>query len=387
MGNGTWKIARSRGHSNLPITIVAALGIVVVLLGKAQSTLFDRARAQISDWMAPSLEVARAPLSGFERWMGSFGEIFTVYRENLKLKEENAQLRQWENAAVVLDERVKRYQLLMHAVPDPELSSVLAQVIGRSSRPFQQTMILDAGRANNVKPGQAVVDARGMIGRIYISGERTSWVILLTDLNSRIPVMIEPGNIQAIMAGDNSSSPAIEVLSWNAHLKGGEQIVSSGDGSLLPPGLAIGTVSGSNNAWRVSLLADPGSSQDVSILDYRRPIEDLPTPTPADLPATAAGLAPATAAGLAPATAAPLAPPGAVTQAEPTPVASPGPAPMLKPSMLMTPRTAAAHASRSASEAVSDTPDSGAPDSSTNPDAEAAGQQPDSGATPEQDNQ
>ena len=77
--------------------------------------------------------------------------------------------------------------------PIPTLNAVLARVIGRASRPFLQTMILDAGKQNSVKPGQAVMDARGMIGRIYLAGEHTSWVILLTDLNSRIPVTIEPG--------------------------------------------------------------------------------------------------------------------------------------------------------------------------------------------------
>src|SRR5580700_2851815 len=187
MANGTWKMSRSRGYAQLP------LGIVVV----------------------------REPLGNFGRWVDSAGEVFTVYRENLKLKEENARLRQWRNVAVVLQERVRRYQLLLHAIPDPELSSVMAQVIGRSSRPFQQTMILDAGKSNGVKPGQAVVDSRGMIGRIFIAGDHTSWVILLTDLNSRIPVTIEPGNIQAIMAGDNSSEPSIEVVSQRAQIQPG----------------------------------------------------------------------------------------------------------------------------------------------------------------------
>ena len=293
MANGTFKISRNRGHAQVPLTIVAALALVIVLLGKAQSTAFEKARAHIADWMAPALEVARAPVDGFGRWIRSIGDIFVVYNENLKLKEENARLRQWQNAAVVLDERVKRYQLLLHAVPDPELSSVLARVIGRSNRPFQQTMIVDAGRADGAKPGQAVVDARGMIGRIYIAGQHTAWIILLTDLNSRIPVTIEPGNIQAIMAGDNSSSPSIEIESWHAHLKGGEQVVSSGDGSLLPAGLAIGSIRGTSGNWRVSLLADPAASQDVEVLDYKRPVESLPAPAPSDLPATAAGLAPA----------------------------------------------------------------------------------------------
>ncbi len=294
MANGTWRIAR-RGNAQLPLAIVAAIAIALLLIGKAQSSLFDRARSHVTDLMAPALETVRQPLASVDRWMGSVGAIFTVYQENLRLKEENARLRQWRNAAVVLQSRVQRYQLLLHAIPDPELSSVLARVIGRANRPFVETMIVDAGSGNGVKPGQAVVDARGMIGRIFVTGQRTAWIILLTDLNSRIPITIEPGNIQAIMAGDNSPTPSIEIVSQNATIKPGYQVVSSGDGSLLPPGLPIGTIVGDPaiGAFRVSLLADAASSQDVEIIDFKHPPETPPSPN--DLPATAAGLAPAAA--------------------------------------------------------------------------------------------
>ncbi len=294
MANGTWRIAR-RGNAQLPLAIVAALAVALILIGKAQSALFDSARAKVTDFLAPVLEVVRTPLADLNRTMGSIGEIFTVYQENLRLKEENARLRQWRNTAVVLQDRVRRYQLLLHAIPDPELSSVMARVIGRASHPFLETMILDAGKAQGVKPGQAVVDARGMIGRIFITGDHTAWVILLTDLNSRIPVTIEPGNIQAIMAGDNSAAPAIEIVSQNATLKPGDQVVSSGDGSLLPPGLPIGTIASdaTTGGFRVSLLADSASSQDVEIIDFKHPPEQPPPASKSDLPATAAGLAPA----------------------------------------------------------------------------------------------
>ena len=87
-----WKIAR-RTNAQLPLLIVIALAIVLVLLGKAQSGLFDRARAHATDWMAPVLEKVRAPVAGFDRWAGSLTEIFSVYQQNLKLKEENARLR------------------------------------------------------------------------------------------------------------------------------------------------------------------------------------------------------------------------------------------------------------------------------------------------------
>src|SRR5580704_9762110 len=297
MANGTWKIAR-RGNAQLPLVIVVALAVVLVLLGKAQAGLFDRARMRITDWMQPMLEMVHAPVQIFNRWTGSADELFRVYQENLVLKDENARLRQWRNVAVVMQGRVQHYQSLLHAVPDPDVNSVLAHVIGRASRPFLETMILDAGSGQNVKPGEAVVDARGMIGRIYLAGTRTSWVILLTDLNSRIPVTIAPSvgdnktNTQAIMTGDNTAQPGLDTLASTVVLHTGDQVVSSGDGGLLPPGLPIGTVVATTAGYRVALLADAASAQDVEVLAFRKPPETLPIATDAQLPAVAAGLKP-----------------------------------------------------------------------------------------------
>ena len=317
-----WKIAR-RSNAQLPLVIVIALAVVLVLLGRAQSGLFDQARARLTDLMAPPLEVARAPLRGFDRFMGSITEIFTVYKQNLQLKEENARLRQWRNVAIVLQGRVNRYQSLLHAVPDPKLNSVLARVIGRASRPFLQTMILDAGKRHKVMPGQAVMDARGMIGRIYLTGQRTSWVILLTDLNSRVPVTIASvgghGNVQAMMTGDNTVQPILGMVSRIENLRAGDQVVSSGDGGFLPAGLPIGTVVEDRGIWRVTLLADPASSQDVEVLNFSQPPEALPPA--AQLPAEAAGqkpqAPPVTAAPPAPVAAKPATPATAETRQAP----------------------------------------------------------------------
>jgi rod shape-determining protein MreC len=293
MANGSWRIARTRGGVRLPLVIVAVLAVALILIGKAQTSLFDRARANVSDWMSPILKTTAEPLDTFGRWWGSIGEIFTVYQRNLELKEQNAKLMRWQSKAVELDERLKRYKLLLNAVPDPVLSSKVARVIGRANHPFLQTMILDAGRQQGIKPGQAVIDARGMIGRIFLTGEHTAWVIPLTDLNSRIPVTILPGNAQAIMAGDNSRSPVIETLSQGVELKPGDEVLSSGDGDLLPPDLAIGVIVKYGHEYRVALFADQFSAQDVEIIDFKQPPEKLPAPGPGDLPVTAAGLPPA----------------------------------------------------------------------------------------------
>jgi rod shape-determining protein MreC len=283
--------------------VLFALAVALVLIGKAQSSLFDRARARVTDWVAPELSWAHRPFDAASQWWAGLSEGYGVYQENVRLKEENARLKQWQTVAVTLDARVKRYQLLLHAVPDAALSSVMAHVIGRAKRPFIETMILDAGKANGVKPGQAVIDTRGMIGRIFLAGEHTSWVILLSDLNSRIPVAIEPGHAQAILTGDNATAPALETLAQGAVVHPGDQVISSGDGGILPPGLPIGTVIADNGGFRVALLADSASSQEVEVVDFKNPVEMPPTPTKSDLPVSAAGLPPAVPPQPAPAAA------------------------------------------------------------------------------------
>ena len=292
MANGTWKIARGKGSPQLSIAIVTVLAAALVVLGRAQSPMFNNMRTYFSDAAAPMLEAARVPADAVGEWVRGIDGFFVVYRQNQELKRENARLRQWRNAALVLQQRLKRYQLLLNAVPDPSLSAVTAHVIGRANRPFLDTIILDAGKVQGIKPGEAVVDARGMIGRVYLIGKHTAWVILLTDLSSRIPVAIEPGHIEAILLGDNTATPALELSKPGIVLKVGQEIVTSGDGGLLPAGLPVGSVVWDGSEFRAGLLADATSADDVRILDLRTPPEQPPMPNAGDLPVSAAGLPP-----------------------------------------------------------------------------------------------
>ena len=292
MVNGSLRAGRGRSGAQISLAVCAALACVLLFLGRVQPTLFDHARAYASDHLAPVLEAVRAPLRGIEHSAGSLADVFHVYQVNLKLKDENARLRKWQNLALALQQRLKRYQLLLNAVPDPQIGSVTAHVIGRASRPFLNTMIVDAGRRQQIKPGEAVVDDRGLIGRIFVTGDHTSWVILLTDMNSRIPVSIQPGNVQAMLTGDNSGAPLLVVSAQGARLRDGQQVVTSGDGELLPAGLAVGKTYWDGSDFRAALFANAGRSDDVRVLDLQLTAEKPPAPTAKDLPVTAAGLPP-----------------------------------------------------------------------------------------------
>jgi rod shape-determining protein MreC len=120
------------------------------------------------------------------------------------------------------------------------------------------------------------------------------------------------------MAGDNSAAPLIEVSGQGVHLYSGQQIVTSGDGALLPAGLSVGKVFWDGSDFRAGLYADAGHSDDVRVLDLKLPAEGLPSVSARDLPVSAAGLAPLTP------------PPPKITQPASQPAASataPSPAP------------------------------------------------------------
>jgi rod shape-determining protein MreC len=178
-------------------------------------------------------------------------------------------------------------------VPEEVMPSITARVIGESNRPFVKTMILNAGTEHGVRKGQAVADDRGLIGRIYLTGERTSWVILLTDLSSRVPVMIESSQRRAILAGDNTPTPALDLdlaggTATPDTAKPGDRVLSTGDGGLLPAGVPVGVVIEEGGDLRVALFA-ANAGDFVRVLEYGVPA-----------PPTAAGNAAPASLGLRP---------------------------------------------------------------------------------------
>jgi rod shape-determining protein MreC len=231
----------------------------------------------------------RAPLVALENWVESLGTMFSVYQENLDLKRENAELRRWQDVALSLENRVRRYEQLLNAVPEEVMPSITARVIGESNRPFVKTMILNAGTEHGVRKGQAVADDRGLIGRIYLTGERTSWVILLTDLSSRVPVVIESSQRRAILSGDNTPAPVLDLdlaggTATPETAKPGDRVLSTGDGGLLPAGVPVGVVVADGRDVRVSLFAASAGDY-VRVLEYGLPAPPSAggNPTPASL--------------------------------------------------------------------------------------------------------
>ena len=299
MANGTWKIARNRGSAQLPLVIVVVLAIVLVLVGRAQTSAV-RPRARECHRLDGADARKRARAAARLRALGRLRER-NPFPSIRKISSSRTKMRGFVSGKMrrsSLQDRLKHYRgdVPRGAQSRPEFRD-RARDRPRASRPFLETMILDAGKTNGVKPGEAVIDARGMIGRIFISpGCGTSYgSFSLTDLSSRVPVSIVPGNVQkAILAGDDTPMPLLDALSPNVTVKQGDQVISSGDGGVccrkaFPSG-ARGR--GRQRACGSRCSPMPHRARMSRYSDFRKPPEQLPA-AQNELPAKAAGLAPA----------------------------------------------------------------------------------------------
>ncbi|MGB6086974.1 rod shape-determining protein MreC [Parvibaculum sp.] len=250
------------------LTLAAAL----LLLGRAETYVFDRARQVVTDLAAPLLEVASRPVAATRRLIERTDEYAYVFDENERLRAENARLLAWKEEALKLQAKVARYEALLNVQVDPSIEYVSGRVVSDSGGPFIDTVLVNVGREQGVRSGLAVIDSDGLVGRIVATGPKASRVLLLTDLNSRIPVVVEPAQYKAILAGDNTEWPTLEYLATQSAVSAGDRVVTSGDGGLIPAGIPVGLViQTSDGELRVQTFSDRGRLDFVRVLQYEFP--------------------------------------------------------------------------------------------------------------------
>jgi rod shape-determining protein MreC len=250
-----------------PLLILGAFGLMI--LGKADLVLIERLRATMADALSPILSFMSEPAARVADAIEAGRELIRLKEENVQLKLENERLRQWQIVANKLEQENARLRDLTRLVADPPATTVSARVVADAGGIFVHSVLIGAGARVGVGKGNAVMTADGLAGRIATLGDRSARVLLLTDLNSRIPVMVEATRERAMLAGDNSPQPRLLYLPSTAHPSAGERIVTSGDGGSFPPGLPVGIVAEGDGPLRVVPFVDFNRLEFVRVIDFK----------------------------------------------------------------------------------------------------------------------
>lgn len=338
----------------VPLTWTAGAALAVAVLIAAVLFLNDRretrvdtlgteayggARQTFDSAMAPVSTVTAAPV----RWTGDVVEYvqgyFFAVGENRRLRNRLAELELVRQQAVALRNLNRRYESLLRLRTEPPIPMVGARIVTDVRGPYARARLADAGSAQGVRIGHPALSEHGLVGRVVGVSREASRILLLTDVASHTPVMVERTNARAILIGEGTRTPRMDYLRGQAPVKPGDLILTSGDGGVFPRGLPVGqAVKGLDGVWRVRLFSDRAALDFVRILQFRDFSQDvdrpalaqsvmppgppLPPPRPPVFPAATAAPAAAPVAS---------APASAGTTASARPVASPPPAPAPAP--------------------------------------------------------
>jgi len=270
----------------IAVPFLVVLSMMFILLGKADVLLFDRLRVIVVDATAPMLQAVSQPVATVGSGARYFQDLFVVYHDNQRLREENGRLLQWQNVARRLQAENAELRKLTKFQPPADARYVSAQVIANSGGAFARNVLINVGSHDEVVRGQAAVTGEGLVGRIAEVGNRASRILLLTDLNSHIPVVLDGSRERAVMAGDNSDQPRLLYLPANVAVKVGDRVVTAGSGGVFPPGLPVGVVAAVDGGIvRIEPFAELARLEVVEVVDFGLggvlPQSAIPLPRPA----------------------------------------------------------------------------------------------------------
>jgi rod shape-determining protein MreC len=254
------------------LLFLVTVAAVITLLGKTDFVLVERARVLVADMTAPILDLASRPVGGAVDAIEQVQGLAALAGQNAQLKESNQRLQGWQAAAYRLEAENKALRELLRMVPDPDSRYVTARVVADSGGAFVRSVLVNAGARDGVAQGQAAVTGEGLAGRVAQVGTRAARVLLVTDMNSRIPVLIANGRERAVLAGDNSARPMLLYLGPRTRVRPGDRVLTSGDGGVFPAGIAVGVVAAvEGTAVRVQPLVDWNRMSFLRLIDYEPP--------------------------------------------------------------------------------------------------------------------
>lgn len=267
--------------------ILAAFGIM--LLSKAETIVVEKVSTVVVDVFAPIMDVLSRPAAAVNDAVKTVRGLADLRDENIRLARENERLLVWQEAARRLASQNQALQSLLDFKPDPNSQSIATRVIADSGGAFVRSIVVNAGDRDGVRKGQAAVSGSGLAGRVATAGYRSARILLITDINSRVPILIESSRDRAILSGDNSGMPRLTFLPANASIKAGDRVVTSGHGGVFPPGLQIGQVVPSGDGvMRVKPNVSFDQLEFVRLIDFASVSSILPQGEPAVPPKNAA---------------------------------------------------------------------------------------------------
>lgn len=250
---------------------------------------------------APEIETALKPLRfsaadilssrGKATWWDSLTRASEKDRRIAELERQVQELSRYKLAAYTMTARMETYERILKLMGEPLHKGLTARVVSEIDGPFSLTRLANAGAEQGVPEDAIALNEGGLVGRVIQRGRSSARILLVTDYNSRVPVLGEVSGARGVMFGDRDGQGTLTDMPERGGFRVGERILTSGEGGLFPNGLLVGRAYQQDENWRVALGMHEGNADYVRLVPPARipKPEDDPVPAPeAEIPLASA---------------------------------------------------------------------------------------------------
>ena len=228
---------------NFMITGLFIIAVLLILVHKIDLGVISGISKGVFFITTPLIHTVTLPAEGLSRGYKKISEMMNVYEQNKQLKKENEELFLLKDRLRAIEAENIILKKLLHHYDTPGIESRTARVVAKTKGAFANALIIYIGPENSeIKPGYAVVSAKGLIGRIETISGNYARVNMITDINSKIPVISAKSRDRGILIGTNTQELKLIFTPLLAELHPGDLLLTSGVGGGLPADIPIARI-------------------------------------------------------------------------------------------------------------------------------------------------
>ena len=233
------------------------ISILIIILSSLNFKIIKDLKSIISEAVYRTSFIVSVPenfLINSYLKVAEYSNFYEDYKEN---KEE---LKNFQSKEILNQIIISENDELKKLIEDFTFTrnKILAKVIVDHDSPFSKTLIINKGSKDGLKIGTNIYDENYLIGRVIETNFKTSRVLLLSDLNSNVPISISPGDVQAIVVGDGTESGKIKYIKDNLIEDIQDQSIAytSGTGGVFRSGAPVGRVSINQDEFSINFYSN-----------------------------------------------------------------------------------------------------------------------------------
>ena len=243
--------------------------IIFLILGSLNFKVIDLIKITIKEITYRSSFVVSVPENFLKESYLTIQNHKNLYNQNEKNKSELASLKAKDllNEFIILEN-----QRLRNIVDDYVIESdtIFAKVLSDKGSPFLKSIIINRGSKHGINLGMVAMDGEYLVGKVTEVNYLSSRVLLLSDLNSKIPVTLEPNGLLSILSGTGSDYGIIQYSKIDSDIPKESIVYTSGTGGLFKAGIPVGKINSDfiNNERRVEFFSDVSQLKFVKIFSF-----------------------------------------------------------------------------------------------------------------------